>query len=364
MSSIALPETGLPLVGEDSGNRGLWLGLGGIGLLGLLLFAALEANRQSNASPPVPSPNDYAAAAAPQPGLVIPEEIWLGPYSLPEPQAANNAAVEAPPAVQTPKLPPVRLEPTPQPERRPTAPPSYAPIAPTPPPALIPSAPDSGRLAPTIVYDIATGRQPVPAGGEVTAQSARAAPAVASAAIDRSSLVSQGTLIYAVLETALDSTQAGQARALISKNVYNASGTKILIPKGSRVFGEYKADISSGQNRAQIVWGRLIRPDGVTISLDSPASDQLGRAGVKGRVDTHFGERLLTALLQSTIDFGAAAATRAVTNGSGVILALPNGTQGVGADILQPPPKPTLKVRHGTRIAVFVARDLDFSAVE
>jgi type IV secretion system protein VirB10 len=365
MNSVALPETGLPLVGEDSGNRGLWLGLGGIVLAGLLLFAALEANRRSNASPAVASPNDYATAATPPPSLVIPENVVLGPYLPPTPQDPNGAKVETPPAVEPPKLPPVRLEPTPQPERRPAAPPSFTPSVMAPPQPNFPSIPDPGRSAPTIVYDVATGRPATPAGGEVTAQSARAAPAIASEAIDRSNLVSQGTLIYAVLETALDSTQVGQARALISKNVYNSSGTKVLIPKGSRVFGEYRAaDVGAGQNRAQIIWGRLIRPDGVTISLDSPASDQLGRAGVKGSLDTHFGERLLNALLQSTIDFGSAVASRAVTSDNGIIVAVPNAAQRVGSGIVQPPRRPTLRVKHGTRIAVFVARDLDFSAVE
>jgi type IV secretion system protein VirB10 len=358
-----LIDEGLPLVGEDSGNRGLWLGLGGILAVGLLLFALLESNRQSNAKPAIASPSDYAGASAPQPGLALPDSSWLGPNSRSEPQGARQSDLDSPPETRSPRLPPVRFAPTPQPESRPTAPPNYAPVAPL--PVAAPIAPDPGRSAPAIVYDVATGPASTPAAsGDTSALSVRPSPAVAAAAVDRSNLVAQGTLVYAVLETALDSTQSGQVRAMISNNVYNASGTKILIPKGSRVFGEYKGELNSGQNRAQIIWGRLIRPDGVTIYLDSPASDQLGRAGIKGRVDTHFGERLLNALLQSTIDFGAAAASRAVTSGNGVIVALPNSAQGAGSDLLQPPPKPTLKVRHGTRIAVFVSRDLDFSAVQ
>jgi type IV secretion system protein VirB10 len=364
MNSIALPDEGLPSVGEDSGNRGLWLGLGGIGLVGLLLFAALEANRQSNTTPTIAPPKDYAAATARQPGLVIPPAYQLGPYSMGEPPGASQANADQRSEIPPARLPPVRLAPTQQPENRPAVPASYAPVAP--PPVALPVAPDPGRAAPTIVYDVAAGPASAPAGagGEVAGSIARPSPAIASAAVDRSNLVSQGTLIYAVLETALDSTQSGQSRALVSNNVYNASGTKILIPKGSRVFGEYKADISSGQNRAQIVWGRLVRPDGVTIYLDSPASYPLGRAGVKGKVDAHFGERLLGALLQSTIDFGAIAASRAATSNSGVVVALPNAAQNAGSQIVQPPPKPTLRVRHGTRIAVFVSRDLDFSAVQ
>jgi type IV secretion system protein VirB10 len=363
VSSLTALDDGLPLVGEDGGNRGLWLGLGGIGLAGVLLFLGLNANRQSEAAQPVPSPKDYAVATAPKPGLFIPDYVLFGPpIRIPQNTAPAKPALR--PTIQPPRLPPVRLSPTPRYEGRPAAPTIYAPVSYPPLPIVSPSAVDPGRFAPTIVYDVAGGAQAARQGGELFAPSARISPAIASAAVDRSNLVSQGTLIYAVLETALDSTQSGQARAIISNNVYNAAGTKVLIPKGSRVFGEYKGEISAGQNRAQVIWGRLIRPDGVTINLDSPASDPLGRAGVKGRVDTHFGERLVNAVLQSAIDFGAAAATRAVTSNNGIILALPNVSQRAGSEIVQSPPKPTLKVRHGTRIAVFVSRDLDFSAVE
>lgn len=350
-------DGGLPLVGEDRGNRGLWLGLGGIGLAGVLLFTALESNRRAAAEPQIAPPRDFAVASQPGPGLVIPQEYSLGPYTL-DAQAPRLNAPQQPL-----RLPPVRLTSVPPTSGGTMAQPSPA-YTPPPAPAL-PEAPDPGRTAPLIVYDmVAAAASALTSGNEQAAPSSRNASAVAAAAVDRSRIVPQGTLIYAVLETALDSTQSGQVRAILSNDVFNSSGTRILIPKGSRVFGEYKGDIASGQNRAQIVWGRLIRPDGVTISLDSPAADQLGRAGIRGKVDTHFGERLLGALLQSTIDFGVLAASRAVSNDSGIVVALPQAAQSAGSKLIQEPPKPTLRVKHGTRIAVFVSRDLDFSGVE
>lgn len=355
MSEAAILDDGLPMVGEDRGNRGLWIGMSAIFISGLLLFAALEVNRQSSVEPQIAPANDYAFATAPRPELAIPQE-----YNARWPLGSNTALPTYSQAPNLPKPPPVQLTRINPPVNFvPALPqqPSYAPQ-----PERQPVAADPGRAAPAIVYDAVQAAVAAAAGPGPTSATANKAFAVGGG--DRSNLVPQGTLIYAVLETALNSTQAGQVRALISSNVYNASGTKILIPKGSRVFGEYKADLGAGQNRAQIIWGRLIRPDGATISLDSPASDQLGRAGIKGRVDSHFGERLLNALLQSTIDFGAAVAARAVTTNNGVVVALPNATQGAASQIVQDAPKPTLKVRHGTRIAVFVARDLDFSAVE
>lgn len=348
---------GLPLVGEDSGNRGLWIGLGAIGLGGLLLFGLLESSRQGATEPQIATPQDYAYATAPKPALVVPQDHVSNAS-----QASSGAQGARTLVPAAPQLPPVRLTRV----RSPSGSASDIPQPPVqsyaPPPPFQNPTPDPGRTASTIVYDAATP----PAAPTAVASSGlpQATKAVAVGGGDRTFLVPQGTLIFAVLETALDSTQSGQARAMISTDVYNALGTRVLIPKGSRIFGEYKGEIGAGQKRAQIVWTRLIRPDGATIALDSPASDPLGRAGVKGLVNTHFGERLLSALLQSTIDFGTYAASRAVTTNNGVVVALPNATQSAGSQILPEVPKPTLKVRHGTRIAVFVARDLDFAGVE
>jgi type IV secretion system protein VirB10 len=176
-------------------------------------------------------------------------------------------------------------------------------------------------------------------------------------------MVPQGTLIAAVLETALDSTRPGLARALVSRDVYGFDGTKLLIPRGSRLIGEYKGDLSAGQNRALIIWTRLVRPDGAAIALASPSADPLGRIGVKGKVNSHFFARFGEAILQSSLDVGVALASR--NSNSPYIFALPNaartavGPIGSGGEV-----RPTLKVRQGTAVSVFVARDLDFTKVE
>lgn len=355
MNDTTSKNDGLPLVGEDQGNRPLWIGLTGIALAGVVLFYLIESNRQSVAQPQIASARDYAIASAPRDELFLPPD-----YS--EFAKSNTPQSLAPIQDAQPKQPPVRLIRQFPPSENAFPAPSLPPQNYSPQPPDLPVPIDPGRAAPTIVHDIAPSNAP-PAGvtSSATSQATRAAAVPGG---DRSLLVSQGTLIAAVLETAIDSTQSGQVRAMISKNVFNGNGTKILIPKGSRVFGEYKGELGPGQNRAQIIWTRLIRPDGATISLDSPASDPLGRAGVKGRVNTHFGERLLGALLQSTIDFGALAASRAISSNNGVIVAIPSAAQGATSQIVQPAPKPTLKVRHGTRISVLVARDLDFSAVD
>ncbi|MCU0883135.1 MAG: NADH-quinone oxidoreductase subunit NuoG [Hyphomonadaceae bacterium] len=104
------------------------------------------------------------------------------------------------------------------------------------------------------------------------------------------------------------------------------------------------------------------RQDGAVIAIESPATDPLGRAGVRGRVNTHFAGRLGGALLQSAIDFGTLAAAQSLSSSS-VIIAGP-ALQAGTSQLVGPPPKPTLSVQQGAKISVLVARDLEFAPVE
>jgi type IV secretion system protein VirB10 len=171
--------------------------------------------------------------------------------------------------------------------------------------------------------------------------------------------IAQGAVIPAVLETAFNSTQPGFARAIVSRDVRSFDGSRVLIPRGSRLIGEYRAEVASGQNRAIINWTRLIRGDGVTVALNSPAVDPLGRGGVRARVNNHLFERVTNGLLQSVFSVASSLALR--SSNTNVILA--PGAANAGP--IQPPenqPMRTLSVPAGTSISVFVAQDLEFSA--
>lgn len=176
---------------------------------------------------------------------------------------------------------------------------------------------------------------------------------------DPSATVPQGSVIQAVMETALDSTRAGFARAIVSRDVMSFDGSRVLIPRGSKLVGEYKADVSLGQKRALVQWRRLTLPDGGIIDVESPAADPLGRAGIKGRVNTHFFQRFSGAILQSVLDVGIRAATSEASNSTVII---GNPTLGQSATLSQQSTtiQPTLKVRQGVSVSVFVARDLVF----
>nr|WP_114226603.1 TrbI/VirB10 family protein ['Sphingomonas ginsengisoli' Hoang et al. 2012] len=242
-----------------------------------------------------------------------------------------------------------------------------------PPPPLSAPLPrvSSGSI---IVADASTGREVTPESNSAHSSANDSqngndaawagAPRVRAGTLsNKSGTVAQGSMISAVLETALDSNQKGFARALVSRDVKSFDGSRVLVPRGSRLIGEYQSQLSPGERRAGIIWSRIIRPDGVTMELDSPAVDPLGRSGVPASVNTHFFSRLGTALLRTTLDIGTGLATR--SSRSPVIVALPGSLQGTtAATVASPERPPTLRVRAGKSISVFVARDLDFGSDE
>lgn len=240
------------------------------------------------------------------------------------------------------------------------------PIAPqiAPAPAPVDSARSDGVQDPVLILDTGTGTAAVVGSGKSGEnQDAVASDDTAVRATrirNRTTLVPQGAIINAVLETPIDSTRSGLVRAVVSRDARGFDGTRVLIPRGSRLIGQAEGDAKPGQHRVLVEWTRLIRPDGVAIRIGSPASDTLGGAGISGSVNNHFLARFANAALQSALTAGVAIAAR--SSDSSYIYALPGPIMGAGQSLFPDvPPGATIKVRAGAAIAVFVARDLDFS---
>ncbi len=188
-------------------------------------------------------------------------------------------------------------------------------------------------------------------------------PARATARIDLANTVVEGAIIPAVLETALNSDLPGYVRAVVSRDVRSFDGTQVLIPHGSRLIGQYKSGIALGQSRAFVIWTRLIRPDGATIELSSPATDALGRGGVDGSVDRHFLQRFGGAMLLTLLNLGVNSATAA--NDTAIVIASTRAGGDAASVALTKDQDiaPTVTVPPGAPVRVFVSQDLDFSAV-
>jgi len=214
-------------------------------------------------------------------------------------------------------------------------------------------------------------------------------------------LVAQGTLIRGVLETALQSDLPGMVRAVVTENVWSFDGRRVLIPSGSRLIGEYRSGIAQGQTRVFIVWTRMLRSDGVSVQLGSNGADDLGRAGNAGFVDNHYLERFGSAIVLSLVggasQFLSAYGQNTDGYGNGTVITTTDPVTGVVTqtqtgvnqnqlslqarqiaaqnisqtltNIAQEALRnsinipPTIYLDQGTRIIVFIRRDLDFSAL-
>lgn len=330
----------------SAGNTPLFIFLGLLLISGIFIFNALNERRNALMAPAVSRPNsDTGPQISAAPPLLIPEsERPVALRMLPIPRVTQEVTGPLEPNTVVRAAP--RPVPAAQSEIGPDFEGRFAREAAS--PFLV----QSNSLAETRNYPNSAPSQPELAPTDRVRASRLTNPSVT---------VPQGTVIPAVLETALDSTRPGGARALVQRDVHSFDGSRILIPRGSRLYGTYEAGINPGEKRALVQWTRLLRPDGVTIALDSPSSDPLGRAGIEGDVNSRFFARFGGAILQSVLDIGVGVATRKATDG--VIVALPGSTQNVTAQT-QSQARPVLKVDQGTSVSVFVARDLDFSTVE
>ncbi|MXP14734.1 type VI secretion protein [Altererythrobacter confluentis] len=184
-------------------------------------------------------------------------------------------------------------------------------------------------------------------------------PARATAMSNPKTTVTQGTLIPAILETAIETDVPGYVRAVVSQDVRSFDGTRVLVPRSSRLIGQYQSGLQGGQKRAYVIWTRLIRPDGASVNLASPAVGFDGRTGLEGKVDSNFFKRFGSAMLLSVVGGLSAIGT----GGASVIVG--GGGQAAAAAAVQQDSQigPTVRVRQGEPIRVFTARDLDFSQV-
>ncbi len=182
---------------------------------------------------------------------------------------------------------------------------------------------------------------------------------------NRDFIVAMGTSIPCVLETALASDQPGFASCVINRDVLSDNGRVVLMEKGTQIVGEYRGGLNRGQKRLFMLWNRAKTPKGVIITLASPATDALGRAGMDGYVDTHWWERFGSAILLSIVgDATTYAGSRLQDSDVQAQNTTTAGQQAAAIAVEQSINiVPTLTKHQGDLVSIFVARDLDFSDV-
>jgi type IV secretion system protein VirB10 len=327
-------------VAREERPWGFLAGLAGSVGLGVAVFLTLSASRHARAqsTPPAVAPPPAPAPAAPAIPPPAPAPVSLPVAANPATVADEEARLRAPSMV-------VDLS----------------------------DAPDAGIAAPAApAAGSSAGRE---GGGARLGPDERFAERIAGAQVDTAHatrlantalIAPQGTVIAAVLETGINSDLPGFARAVVSRDVRGFDGSTVVIPRGSKLIGEYKSGVAEGQSRAFVIWSRLLTPDGVSISLGSPATDRLGRGGLQGETNTHFFQRFGAAVLLSVVSAGLQALVdQNGTSVNAIVIGSPQQATNVATIALQKDIDipTTITVPQGQDIRVFVSRDLDFSDV-
>ncbi|WP_085032716.1 IncP-type conjugal transfer protein TrbI [Ensifer aridi] len=181
----------------------------------------------------------------------------------------------------------------------------------------------------------------------------------------------RGSVIPATLITGLNSDLPGRISAQVSQNVYDsATGYRVLIPQGAKLFGRYDSKISFGQDRVLVVWTDLIFPNGSTLQIGGMAgTDAEGYGGFADRIDRHlwrtFGSAALTALIGTGIDMSMPQSSTRSTQETASDAARRNFAEGFGQVVEQTISKnlnvqPTIRIRPGYKFNVLVDQDIIF----
>jgi virB10 protein len=322
----------------------------GFGLAGLGAFAYHQFSGSDEAPPPE-RPQVVTVPDLPAPE---PQVTEISPVDLVEEQKPDPESSKTTESVK----PPIEI--------------SSPPIVETPPP-IIPNIPVqpvdmSANTDSKFVED-----------GEAAQKESGASIAQANAVRymhNRDKLLLQGTYLRCVLETKIVSEVKGFTSCIITEPVYSASGKYLLLPKGSKVMGQYGSSNPTGP-RMEVIWNRIITPEGVDVTLESPGVDNLGAAGHVGKFKSHWGSRLASALLISMIsDAFKYAATEYGPQGQTVTTNTSTTTNPYQSDtantlkqqainqLERNNARPnTVTINQGTLINIYTAQDIDFSSV-
>jgi type IV secretion system protein TrbI len=182
--------------------------------------------------------------------------------------------------------------------------------------------------------------------------------------------VLEGTVIEAALINRLDGTFAGPVSCLVTTPVYSHDRQAVLIPAGARVLGTAAPVQTWGDSRLAVSFHRLIMPDGHTYSLDRfKGLDQIGETGLRDSVNRHYLQ-----VFGASLAIGAISGLAQYNARSGLDYSFSDAyRQAAGASLATSTSRvldrylnvlPTVTIREGFRIKVYLTNDLDLPAYQ
>lgn len=204
-----------------------------------------------------------------------------------------------------------------------------------------------------------------------TAGNKRAPEVNVIAAHGRPYVVFEGTTIDTVLVNRLDGEFAGPLKVMVTNPIYSQDRQHLLIPEGTFILGDAQKVASLGQKRLAVTFHRMLMPDCYSVDLDQfHGLDQAGATGLKDKVNNHYVE-IFGASIALGVIAGAAEATN-LNQGynesgteaykSGIASSLSQSSANVLDRFINIPP--TITIREGHRIKVYITQDMLLPAYE
>ncbi|MEI9556650.1 VirB10/TraB/TrbI family type IV secretion system protein [Citrobacter freundii] len=164
----------------------------------------------------------------------------------------------------------------------------------------------------------------------------------------------------------------GRISCLIGEDIYSANHYVKLLPAGTIARGFYRTGaLQHGRSRMFVIWTELRTPEPGSLQIpliDTEATGPLGEAGISGWIDTHFWERFGNALMLSTVQDVAAAASDSAP-GKDRNTDYTENTRTAASEMAKTALEnsinipPTMYLNQGDVIGIMTGTDIDFSSV-
>lgn len=155
---------------------------------------------------------------------------------------------------------------------------------------------------------------------------------------DLTRVVTMDKPIPAVLKIGIDTRFSNRAIAQVERDIYGGEGRLIVIPRGSVVTGTVGSSGSTGEEKVQISWTRIMRPDGAVFAIEAYGGDAMGRPGAPADIDNRYLERYGMSLLTTVMNVGLTVGLdgkQTVQNSSGGYSSGSSGTSYGGNAVVQ-----------------------------
>ncbi len=181
----------------------------------------------------------------------------------------------------------------------------------------------------------------------------------------------QGTVIPAILSTGINSELPGQITAMVTRDIKDSiRGKFLLIPRGSKLLGQYGATAAFGSQRLFLGFNRIIFPNGHSINIGSmPGQSSDGFAGFDADVDNHLFRIISNCFFLSSITTAASSVQQSYRNSAGVQSLYTTQARELSSDVSEALSRiierninlaPTLKVQPGYKFTISLTKDIFF----